>query len=108
VGYSRKGVLERDSKIAILPIGYEDGYLRHFGNRKAEVLINGSLCPTIGNVCMDMTMIDVTDVEAKEGDEVIIFGQNPTIKQLAEWSNTIPYEILTNVSSRVKRIFVSD
>lgn len=108
VGYSRKGVLKKASKIAVLPIGYEDGYLRSFGNGKGRVLVNGLLCPTIGNICMDMTMVDVTNSDVKEGDEVIIFGQNPSISELAEWSDTIPYEILTNVSSRVKRIFVSD
>ncbi|GAB4241258.1 MAG: bifunctional UDP-N-acetylmuramoyl-tripeptide:D-alanyl-D-alanine ligase/alanine racemase [Ekhidna sp.] len=107
VGYSRNGLLEKDSKIAILPIGYEDGYLRLFGNGKAVVGVNGHLCPTVGNVCMDMTMIDVTGLDVKEGDEVIIFGVKPSIKELADWSETIPYEILTNVSSRVKRVFVS-
>jgi len=106
VGYSGKGMLNRDSRIAVLPIGYEDGYVRAFGNGNAKVLIDKKLCPLIGNVCMDMIMVDVTDTKAKEGDEAIIFGENPTIKDLARWSNTIPYEILTNVSSRVKRVFV--
>lgn len=106
IGYSRKGIATRDSKIAILPIGYEDGFLRKFGNGKANVMIDGKLCPTIGNVCMDMLMVDVTDAHAKEGDEVIIFGNNPTVQELADWADTIPYEILTNVSSRVKRVFV--
>ncbi len=106
VGYSRKGRLKRESKIAILPIGYEDGFNRVFGNRNATVKVGGTLCPIIGNVCMDMTMIDISDTDAKEGDEVIIFGDQPTIQDLAKWAHTIPYEILTNVSSRVKRIFI--
>ncbi len=108
VGYSRKGKINRDSKIAVLPIGYEDGYLRVFGNGKASVIINGQPCPTVGNICMDMTMVDVTDVPTKTGDEVIIFGDNPSITDLAEVVDTIPYEILTNISSRVKRVFVSE
>lgn len=108
VGYSRNGKVTRQSRIAILPIGYEDGYSRIFGNGNASVSINGKLCPTIGNICMDMTMVDVTDSEAKEGDEVIVFGENPNIIELSKKANTMPYEILTNVSSRVKRIFVSE
>ena len=106
VGYSRKGSVARNSEIAILPIGYEDGFLRSFGSGKAHVMINDRRCPTIGNVCMDMVMIDVTDANVKEGDEAIIFGDQPTIHELAGWAETIPYEILTNISSRVKRIFV--
>ncbi|MEO1253576.1 MAG: bifunctional UDP-N-acetylmuramoyl-tripeptide:D-alanyl-D-alanine ligase/alanine racemase, partial [Bacteroidota bacterium] len=108
VGYARSGRIERDSKIAILPIGYEDGYSRVFGNGNASVLINGTMCPTLGNVCMDMVMVDVTEVEVVEGDEAIIFGAQPSIKELASWAGTIPYEILTNVSNRVKRVFVSE
>lgn len=108
VGYSRKGKVDKDSKIAVIPIGYEDGYLRIFGNGNAKMSVNGQLCPTIGNVCMDMTMIDVSNVEAEEGDEVIVFGEEPSIKDLAAWAGTIPYEILTNVSNRVKRVFVSE
>lgn len=108
VGYSRMGKIERDSKIAILPIGYEDGYSRMFGNGNAFVETNRKLCPTVGNICMDMTMVDVTETDAKEGDEVVVFGENPTIKQLAKWARTIPYEILTNVSNRVKRVFISE
>ncbi|MEQ8905074.1 bifunctional UDP-N-acetylmuramoyl-tripeptide:D-alanyl-D-alanine ligase/alanine racemase [Ekhidna sp.] len=108
VGYSRMGKVERDSKIAVVPIGYEDGYLRIFGNGNAKMSVAGKLCPTVGNVCMDMAMIDVTDADAKEGDEVIVFGEEPSIKDLASWASTIPYEILTNVSNRVKRIFVSE
>ncbi|WP_462254210.1 bifunctional UDP-N-acetylmuramoyl-tripeptide:D-alanyl-D-alanine ligase/alanine racemase [Ekhidna sp.] len=108
VGYSRKGLITRKSRIAILPIGYEDGYSRIFGNGNASVSVGGNLCHTVGNVCMDMIMVDVTDTNAKEGDEVTVFGSNPTIEDLAKISSTMPYEILTNVSSRVKRIFVSE
>lgn len=108
VGYSRKGKVSRDGKIAILPIGYEDGYLRIFGNGNAFVQINGHLCPTIGNICMDMTMVDITDIHANEGDSVVVFGIDPSISDLAQAAKTIPYEILTNVSSRVKRVFISE
>jgi alanine racemase len=105
VGYSRRGVLERDSRIATIAIGYADGYDRGFGRGNADVMVNGTLCKTVGNVCMDMTMIDVTEADCAEGDEVIIFGKNPTISNLAEKIETIPYEILTGVSERVKRVF---
>ncbi len=108
IGYSRAGKAQRDGQIAILPIGYADGYLRIFGNGNAWVMINGQKAPTIGNICMDMTMVDVTGIEVKEGDEVVLFGANPTIADLAEWAHTIPYEILTNVSQRVKRVFRSE
>ncbi|MEQ8470089.1 MAG: bifunctional UDP-N-acetylmuramoyl-tripeptide:D-alanyl-D-alanine ligase/alanine racemase [Marinoscillum sp.] len=108
IGYSRKGQVHQDSEIATISIGYADGYTRLFGNGKAYVLINGQQAYTIGNICMDMTMVDVTGLMAKEGDEVIIFGEKPNITELAHWSNTIPYEILTNVSQRVKRVFVSE
>ena len=105
IGYGRKGVLERDSRIATIPIGYADGYARCFGNGNANVYINGSLCPTIGNICMDVCMIDVTDTECKVGDSVEIFGKNIPVEILAEARNTIPYEILTSISNRVKRVY---
>ncbi len=108
VGYARKGQITKNSRIGILPLGYEDGYLRIFGNGKASVMINGQLCPTIGNICMDMTMVDITHTDAKEGDEAIVFGLNPSIVDLSQWADTIPLEVLTNVSGRVKRIFVSE
>lgn len=108
VGYSRSGILKRNSRVAILPVGYEDGYLRVFGNGNGKVNIGGQICPTIGNICMDMTMVDVTDTDAKEGDEVIVFGSNPDIIEVSKWGGTMPYEILTNISSRVKRLFVSE
>lgn len=108
IGYGRKGKAERDMRIAVIAIGYADGYLRVFSNGNAYVSINGQKAKTIGNVCMDMTMIDVTDIDAKEGDEVVVFGTSPSVSELAEWAGTIPYEILTNVSSRVRRVFYSE
>ncbi len=106
VGYGRKGVLERDTKTATIAIGYADGFDRRFSGGIGEVMIHGQRCKVIGNVCMDMTMVDITDVpHVQEGDEVIIFGNNLTIIDLAKKINTIPYEILTSVSERVKRIF---
>ena len=108
VGYARKGVAEEDSTIAVVAIGYADGYSRKFSEGNAYMLVNGQKAYTIGNVCMDMTMINITNVNASEGDEVVVFGESPSIVELAAWADTIPYEILTNVSQRVKRIFVSE
>ncbi len=108
VGYSRRGVLDHDARIATLAIGYADGYDRRFGNGVGEVWVNGTLCPTVGNVCMDMTMIDVTEATVSEGDEVEIFGQNVSVSELAKRIDTIPYELLTSVSERVKRVFYTE
>ena len=108
VGYSRKGVLNRDSRIACLPIGYADGLDRRLGNGNGKVLINGKLCPIVGNICMDICMVDITDIKATEGDEAIIFGEEITISELAEKLQTIPYEILTSISPRVKRIYYKE
>lgn len=109
VGYSRKGVLTRDSRIATVNIGYADGYSRQFGNGKAHMLVNGQPAPLVGVVCMDMCMLDVTDIgDVMEGDEVIVFGKGLQIQQLAAWAGTIPYEILTSISQRVKRIYIND
>jgi Alr-MurF fusion protein len=105
VGYSRRGVLEREARIATLAVGYADGYDRRLGNGVGAVWVNGVRCPTVGNVCMDMTMIDVTNAPAAEGDEVELFGPNISVSELAECMNTIAYEVLTNVSERVKRVF---
>jgi alanine racemase len=105
VGYSRRGALTRHSKIATIPIGYADGMNRKFGNGAIRVLINGKEAPTIGNICMDACMIDVTDVECSVGDEVEIFGENMPIERLSDVLGTIPYEVLTSVSPRVKRIY---
>jgi Alr-MurF fusion protein len=108
VGYSRKGKADRDIKIATIAIGYADGYDRRFSGGKGKVLIKGKLCPIIGNVCMDMSMVDITGIDASEGDEVIVFGKDLPIYKIAEEIGTIPYEILTNVSERVKRVFYTE
>ena len=105
VGYSRRGLIEKESRIATLAIGYADGYDRGFSRGVGHVLVNDVLCPVVGNICMDMTMIDVSMAICKEGDEVIIFGKKPHINELAAAIGTIPYEILTGVSERVKRVF---
>ncbi|MFD2200451.1 bifunctional UDP-N-acetylmuramoyl-tripeptide:D-alanyl-D-alanine ligase/alanine racemase [Shivajiella indica] len=108
IGYSRKGKMKENGQIATIAIGYADGYDRRFSNGKGYVLIHGKMAPVIGNVCMDMTMIDVSNLEVKEGDEVIIYGPNISLKDLAERIGTIPYELLTNISSRVKRVYYLD
>lgn len=108
IGYGRKGKAVQDMTIAVMAIGYADGYLRVFGNGNAYVSINQQKAKTIGNVCMDMTMIDITGLSVKEGDEVTVFGNSPTVSELAKWANTIPYEILTNVSGRVQRVFYAE
>lgn len=106
VGYSRRGVLTRDSRIASIPIGYADGWDRLFGNGRAYCLVHGRKAPYVGNICMDVCMIDVTDIpEAQEGDQVILFGGELSPSILADIVGTIPYEILTSVSSRVKRVY---
>lgn len=108
VGYGRRGKVERDTTIATLAIGYADGFSRRFSNGNGNVLINGQLAPVKGNVCMDMTMVDITGIQAKEGDEAIIFGPTLPIEQVAQWIETIPYEILTSTSDRVKRVFYAE
>ena len=105
IGYGRKGKLERRSKIATLPIGYADGMNRHFGRGNISVLVNGKEAPTIGNICMDICMIDVTGIDCEVGDSVEIFGANMPLQRLADTLDTIPYEILTSVSPRVKRLY---
>lgn len=108
VGYNRAFTSEKGRITATLPIGHADGIGRHFGNAKTNVLIHNQKAPIIGNVCMDMIMIDVTDIECQEGDEVIIFGNNPTAHSFASSANTISYELLTGISQRVKRVFLKD
>ena len=105
IGYSRKSYVQRDSRIAIIPIGYADGLDRHFSNGGGEVLINGKRCPIVGNICMDACMVDVTDIQANEGDSVIIFGDELPVSELSDKLKTIPYEILTSISPRVKRVY---
>ena len=108
VGYSRRGLLDHDARIATLAIGYADGFDRRLGNGVGRVWVNGTPCPTVGNVCMDMTMIDVTKAEATGGDEVIVFGPDAPITEMARQIGTIPYEILTGISERVKRVFFKE
>lgn len=105
VGYMRNGSLKADGKIATVRIGYADGYVRAFGNGVGKMLVNGTLVPTVGNITMDMCMLDVSNAEVKEGDEVIVFNQQQRIEDLAAQIGTIPYEILTNISQRVKRVY---
>lgn len=105
VGYARRGRLQRDSVVATIPIGYADGMNRHFGNGAIKVLVNGREAPTIGNICMDACMIDVTGIDCREGDTVEIFGNNMPVSRLSDALDTIPYEILTSVSPRVKRVY---
>ena len=108
VGYGRKGTLARDSRIAAIPIGYADGLNRRLGNRHAYCLVNGRQAPYVGNICMDVCMIDVTGIDCKEGDQVIIFGDELPVTVLSDVLDTIPYEVLTTVSNRVKRIYYQD
>lgn len=109
VGYGRKGKVEQDSVIATVRIGYADGYSRALGNGKGKMLVKNKLVPVIGNVCMDMTMLDVTGIKnLKEGEEVIIFGEKLSLQKLAHWAGTIPYEIMTGISQRVKRIYYEE
>ena len=106
VGYSRRGTLTRDSRIAAIPIGYADGWDRLFGRGKAWCMVHGKRAPYVGNICMDVCMIDITDIpQAKEGDQVVLFGAELTPSVLADIADTIPYEVLTSVSSRVKRVY---
>ncbi|MFN3801242.1 alanine racemase, partial [Belliella pelovolcani] len=108
IGYSRKGKMKNSGKIATIAIGYADGYDRRFSNGKGYVLIQGQKAPIIGNVCMDMCMVDITGIDTKEGDEVLIYGPGISLKDLATQIGTIPYELLTNISSRVKRVYYLD
>ena len=105
VGYSRQGVIERDTQTATIAIGYADGFDRRFSNGRAKVKIRGQWVPTVGRVCMDMTMVDVTGLGAEEGDEVIVFEDQESLWQLAKPLESIPYEILTKVGERVKRVY---
>ena len=108
VGYSRKGRLSRPSRIAAIPIGYADGLNRHLGCGNAYCLVNGEKAPYVGNICMDVCMIDVTNIDCQEGDSVIIFGDKLPITVLSDVLETIPYEVLTGISTRVKRVYYQD
>ncbi len=105
VGYSRKGKVMRTSTIATIPIGYADGFRRMLGNGNGKMLVKGRLAPTIGNICMDMSMIDVTGLDVKEGDDVVIFGEGLPLGEVARDMGTIPYEVLTGISGRIRRVY---
>ena len=107
IGYGRKGKAKKTTRIATISIGYADGLMRSAGNGNFSVLIQGKRAETIGNICMDMCMVDVTEIqEAATGDEVIIFGKNPAVEELAIAMGTIPYEIFPTISARVKRVYL--
>lgn len=109
VGYNRSGKLSRDSIIATVRLGYADGYSRKLGRNKGSMWVQGKLAPVVGDICMDMTMIDITDIAGvQEGDDVEVFGSHLTIEQVANWAETIPYEILTSIGQRVKRVYIQD
>lgn len=105
VGYGRRFVAKKTMQIATIPIGYADGISRHWGNSVGFVIINNQKATIVGSICMDMLMVDITEINCKEGDKVIIFGKTPTVVEIAKKLNTIPYEILTSISQRVKRVF---
>ena len=106
IGYGRHTMLHEDRLIAVIPIGYADGFDRRFSNYGGAVIVRGKRCPVVGNVCMDQAMIDVTGADAQVGDEVEVFGEKLSINELAARLDTIPYEILTSVSRRVKRVYI--
>lgn len=108
IGYSRAGVAATDRRIATISIGYADGYPRSLGHGRAHVLIHGRPAPTVGIICMDMCMVDVTDLPAAEGDSVLVFGPGLPMSQVAQWADTIPYEMMTGISQRVKRVYVNE
>ena len=108
IGYSRRTILERDSRIAAIPIGYADGLNRHLGNRGCYCLVNGQKADYVGNICMDVCMLDVTDIDCKEGDQVEIFGDHLPVTVLSDALGTIPYEVLTGISNRVQRIYIQE
>ena len=108
VGYGRRDISDKTRVIATLPVGYADGLRRSLGNGKWKVLINGHHAPTVGSVCMDMCMVDVTGIDCREGDEVIVFGAENTVAEMATCADTIPYEILTGISARVPREYVGE
>jgi alanine racemase len=109
VSYGRKGVVKKDSIIATVRLGYADGYSRRLGNGVGKMLVGGKPAPVIGVVCMDMTMLDVTGIpNVREADEVTVFGAGLPVEQVAAWAGTIPYEIMTGVSQRVKRVYFEE
>ncbi|MCA1746124.1 MAG: alanine racemase, partial [Bacteroidales bacterium] len=108
VGYGRSGVVHRESKIATIPVGYADGINRRLGNGNYAFFLNGRYAPTIGHVCMDMTMLDITDIDATVGDPVELFGKNCKVSAMADRLGTIVYEVLTSIPERVKRVYIRE
>ena len=108
IGYSRKSISNTDRKIAVLAIGYADGLNRALSNGIGGFYINNQYAPIAGNICMDMCMVDISNIECRSGDEAILFGKDLPIDRVADQLNTIPYEILTSISQRVKRVYVSE
>ena len=108
IGYGRHGKITKTSRIAVIPIGYADGLRRQLGNGNACFWVNGKPAPIIGNICMDLTMIDVTGIDCQEDDTAVLFDDNHPIEIIAEACDTIPYEIMTRISQRVKRIYVKE
>lgn len=108
IGYSRRGIIEKKSRIGVVPIGYADGLKRQLGNRSLSFYVNGKAAPIIGNICMDMCMIDLTGIDCKENDTAVLFDENYPVERIADVCNTIPYEILTSISQRVKRIYFQE
>ncbi|MCC6817378.1 MAG: alanine racemase, partial [Bacteroidia bacterium] len=108
VGYSRKSISDKKRHIAILALGYADGLNRALSNGNGGFYIRGKFAPILGNVCMDMCMVDISEINCEEGDEAILFGKEYPIEKISESLNTIPYEILTSISQRVKRVYISE
>jgi alanine racemase len=108
VGYNRTFVAKEPGKIAVIPVGYADGFRRSLSNGKGGVFIKGQFCPTLGRVCMDMIMVDVTGLAVQEGDRVEIIGEHQPIEKLAQLMDTIPYEVMTGISKRVHRVYLED
>ena len=105
ISYNRSFIAENDIRVGIVSIGYADGLLRSLGNNNVSLQVNNQLAPVIGDICMDMCIIDLTNIDAKEGDDVIVFNADHPIEKLAEAADTIPYEILSRISRRVKRVY---
>jgi len=108
VGYGRNFVANRLTRIAVIPIGYADGYSRRLGNGVGRVLVNGHSAPVVGTICMDMCMVDVTGIVCREDDTVVLFGEGQSVSTVAAWMGTIPYEVLTTIGPRVKRIYFEE